>query len=273
MFNKRFIYRCFLYTMGAIAAFIMKWYHRPGEAIPSDEKAEKNGPVTKADLAISAVLWRLAKLCFPGAPIADEERGYEPYDGFDELVISDPLDGTDNFAKGGNHATHATAIVYDGEVEAAIIKAPLLQEPKTCYAERGRGVTVNGRPVRVSTRTENEGLRIVMGTVPGGHPRQIFEDEELVLKLRAVGHTVLPMYSSMYNCMLLAEGKVDIVIFAFRTSHDGIGWLAVKEAGGTVSDLYGGNLDISAKEIRGYVMANCSQNHMMAIKILAPHLP
>ena len=88
---------------------------------------------------------------FPGTAILAEE-GWRSDDTGSGLWIVDPLDGTTNYAHG--FPVFAVSIAFEraGVIELGVVFDPTRQE---CFsAARGRGTTMNGRAVHVSTRAD-----------------------------------------------------------------------------------------------------------------------
>ncbi|MCC6380189.1 MAG: inositol monophosphatase [Burkholderiales bacterium] len=118
--------------------------------------------VTAADKAVEAALRSEVATAYPRDAMLGEEEGITPgWDGRAPLWIVDPIDGTANFARRIPVWCVSIGLVLDGEPVLGVIHAPALGE--THAAARGRGATLNGAPIRVSTATAPEASRVGLG--------------------------------------------------------------------------------------------------------------
>jgi myo-inositol-1(or 4)-monophosphatase len=130
--------------------------------------------VTDADKASEAAIVARITGAFPdhrflgeeglgGAHIEDNLTGWG--------WIVDPLDGTTNYAHGYPHFAVSIALEYEGEVQLGLVYDPMRDE--LFAAERGKGATLNGQPIRVST--EDQLIRSLLST---GFPYNIADRTE-----------------------------------------------------------------------------------------------
>src|SRR6185436_3718887 len=115
--------------------------------------------VTETDRASEALVVERLSAAFPGDAILTEEGGHK--DGAQARWIVDPLDGTTNFVHGLPFFCVAIARERDGEVDLAVIHAPILD--LTFTAERGGGAHCNGRALRVSESASLERALLATG--------------------------------------------------------------------------------------------------------------
>lgn len=119
---------------------------------PGDIEARRkvgDDPVTEADLAVDALLRRL---------LPQDGEGWLSEETKDDLSrldrrrvwVVDPLDGTREFVAGIPEWCVSVGLVVDGAPVAGGICNPATGE--TVVGARGLGVTLNGRPARVSER-------------------------------------------------------------------------------------------------------------------------
>ncbi|MFB2603176.1 inositol monophosphatase family protein, partial [Rhizobium phaseoli] len=92
--------------------------------------------------------------------LGEESEEIKGTDGAHRWIV-DPLDGTTNFLRGIPHFAVSIACKYRGRLEHAVIVDPVRQEEFT--ASRGRGAQLNGRRLRVSSRTSLEGALLGTG--------------------------------------------------------------------------------------------------------------
>jgi 3'(2'), 5'-bisphosphate nucleotidase len=91
------------------------------------EYKEDQSPLTRADRAAHEVLMR--HLEATGIPVLSEEGKHMPYSerqGWRELWIVDPVDGTKEFIKRNGEFTVNVALVRDGRVAGGVVLAPVL---------------------------------------------------------------------------------------------------------------------------------------------------
>src|SRR5687767_402968 len=108
--------------------------------------------VTEADLASEKFIIEKISTHYPKHAILAEESGESAIkvDGANSWKwIIDPLDGTTNFAHGYPCFCVTIALEHDGEIVIGVTFDPTRDE--LFAAERGRGATLNGKPIRVST--------------------------------------------------------------------------------------------------------------------------
>ena len=130
---------------------------RAGELIRSANDVtaathEKNGPadlVTEYDLAVQRFLRQELLALLPEADFFGEEGQHDALTSPWTFIV-DPIDGTTNFVRGFAYTNISVALAKDGQVEYAVVYAPLAGE---LYAARqGGGATLNGRAIHVSGR-------------------------------------------------------------------------------------------------------------------------
>ena len=118
----------------------------------------RGDPLTEADLAVNRVLHETLPRPSEGW-LSEETR-----DDLDRLVrarvwVVDPIDGTQEFVQGIPEWCVSVGLVEDGIPVAGGILNPATGERVTGAV--GRGVELNGRPVRVSTRPTLDGALVL----------------------------------------------------------------------------------------------------------------
>jgi myo-inositol-1(or 4)-monophosphatase len=208
--------------------------------------AFKGGPtdlVTEMDTRAEALIVGALRRAFPDDAILAEERGSEPGRS-GRCWIIDPLDGTTNYAHGMPVFGVSIALQMGGRVAVGVVFDPGRDELFT--AERGRGAFVNERRLAVSaTPTLNESL------LATGFPYNVRETAEnnfrqyTAFSLRSQG--VRRMGSAVTDLAYVAAGRYD-GFWELRLGpwDAAAGSLMVEEAGGRVTDLTGGAIDLDA---------------------------
>lgn len=111
---------------------------------------EKNGPadlVTEYDLAVQRFLRQELLALLPEADFFGEEGQHNALTSPWTFIV-DPIDGTTNFVRGFAYTNISVALAKDGQVEYAVVYAPLAGE---LYAAR-RGGGPGGGVLRVSAQ-------------------------------------------------------------------------------------------------------------------------
>src|SRR5690606_29448849 len=119
--------------------------------------------VTEADLASEALIIERIRSHYPRHSILAEEAGDAVIigDGDSSKWIIDPLDGTTNYAHGYPCFCVTIALEHDGKIVLGVTYDPTRDE--LFAAEKGRGATLNGKPIRVSKAETLPDAPIVTG--------------------------------------------------------------------------------------------------------------
>jgi myo-inositol-1(or 4)-monophosphatase len=181
-----------------------------------------------------------------------------------EIVwLVDPLDGTNNFAHGFPVFAVNLAAARGEELLVGVTYDPLRDE--LFAAARGAGATLNGRPIRVSTRE-----RLAVSLVATGFPYDKATNPDNNLPELAA---VLPLVrgirrtgSAALDLAYVAGGRLDGYWERGTNAWDvAAGMLLVAEAGGRVSDYRGGAAHLDD----GRILASNGLIHEALIERLA----
>jgi myo-inositol-1(or 4)-monophosphatase len=202
--------------------------------------------VTEMDARAEALVLDHLRRAFPDDAILAEESGAHRGTSGRRWIV-DPLDGTTNYAHGVPLWAVSIALENVGQPTLGVIFDPSHEE--LFVGERGRGATLNGEPLAVS-RAEvlDESL------LATGFPYAIRETGDTNLSeygafsLRSRG--VRRLGSAVLYLAWVAAGRLDgyweLRVGAWDVAA---GILLVEEAGGRVSDLTGGPLNLEAPAI------------------------
>ena len=220
--------------------------------------------VTEADLASEALIIERIKSYYPKHSILAEESGEAVVIGGDTTWkwIIDPLDGTTNYAHGYPCFCVTLALEHNGEIVIGVTFDPTRNE--LFAAEKGRGASLNNKPIRVSS-TENLGDALIVT----GFPYDIKERDnfarhltEMLLKSRGVRRDG----SAAIDMAYVACGRFDGFWEEGLNAWDvAAGVLLIEEAGGQVTYYDNSKFSIYAPPI-------CSSNgliHSQMLKVLA----
>ena len=209
-------------------------------------KGSPTNLVTEMDARVEELIVGRLAAAFPDDAVLGEERGARTGRSGRRWII-DPLDGTTNYAHGFPAFGVSIGLESAGRVELGVVYDPNLDE--MFVAERGRGTTVNDRPLAVSaTPTLDESL------LATGFPYNIREardnnlEEYAAFSVRV--RAVRRLGSAVLDLAWLACGRLD-GLWGLRLGPWDVaaGSLLVEEAGGRVTDLTGGALDLDAPSL------------------------
>ncbi|MBX3300219.1 MAG: inositol monophosphatase [Acidobacteria bacterium] len=199
--------------------------------------------VTEADLASEAFIIERIRSHFPKHSILAEESGASADPGGDPGLkwIIDPLDGTTNFAHGYPCFCVTLALEHDGEIVLGVTFDPTRDE--LFAAERGRGATLNGKPIRVSETDDLGNALIVTGFPYDIKQRDDFARHLTKMLLGARG--VRRDGSAAIDLAYVACGRFDGFWEEGLNPWDvAAGYLLIEEAGGHVSYYDGSRFSV-----------------------------
>lgn len=203
---------------------------------------EKNGPadlVTEYDLAVQRFLRQELLTLLPEADFFGEEGQHDALTSPWTFIV-DPIDGTTNFVRGFAYTNISVALAKDGQVEYAVVYAPLAGE--LYAARRGGGTTLNGRAIHVSGRDPGHSLVVCGSTI---YDRS-YTDRHFAI-LRHLYDRCLDyrrFASAALDCCMVACGRAEIFFECRLSPWDyAAGSLIAQEAGGVAVRLDGSFLD------------------------------
>ena len=223
----------------------------------------KKGPVdlvTEYDTRADELVRRRLGEEFPDHIVVGEESGGAP-DG-DLVWYVDPVDGTTNFAHGHPFFAVSLGLCLRGEPIVGVIVAPALAMEWS--AARGLGTTRNGAPCRVATTAEL-GEALAATSFPYDKPageKSNFRQFEVFYRRT---HGVRRCGATALDFAMTADGT-----YAFYWGYDCGPWDAcggavlVEEAGGTVTDVFGGVM----RPPQGGLLATNGLLHAAALDLL-----
>lgn len=212
-----------------------------GQGISVQKKGDYN-LVTEADLASEALIVERIKSYFPRHSILAEEAGNAVVIGDSVWKwIIDPLDGTTNFSHGYPCFCVTMALEHRGEIVLGVTFDPTRDE--LFSVERGRGASLNNKPIRVSDCEELSEALIVTGFPYDFKKRDDFARHltEFLLKSRGVRRDG----SAAIDMAYVACGRFDGFWEEGLNPWDmAAGVLLIEEAGGQVSGYDGARFSI-----------------------------
>jgi myo-inositol-1(or 4)-monophosphatase len=189
-----------------------------------------------------------------------ETRGRDPQ----HRWIVDPLDGTTNFLHGIPLFAISIALERQGRLQAGLVYNPISDELFT--AERGGGAYLNDHRLRVAARSSLAEAVVATGTPHIGRgDHGLFLRELAALMPRVAG--VRRCGAAALDLAWVAAGRFDGFWERDLSAWDvAAGALLVREAGGFVSDLDGGDAMLNA----GHIVAGNEAIHRDLLAVLKP---
>ena len=216
--------------------------------------------VTEADLASEKLIIERIRSHYPKHSILAEESG--------EAIISagentwkwivDPLDGTTNFAHGYPCFCVTLALEHDGEIVVGVTFDPTRNE--LFAAEKGKGATLNNKPIHVSKTEKLSESLIITGFPYDFKQREDFAKHltEFLLKSRGVRRDGSAAIDMAYVACGRFDGFWEEGLHAWDVAA---GVLLIEEAGGRVSYYDDSKFSIYAPPI-------CADNGLIHAEML-----
>jgi len=202
--------------------------------------------VTEADKMSENLIITSIKSSFPDHGILSEESPAQNSQAMLRWII-DPLDGTTNYAHGYPVFCVSIALENEGVIVLGVIYDPLRED--MFVAVRGSGAYLNGKKLKVSpTATLSRSL------LATGFPYDIrmSKDNNLnYFNLMAVeAQAIRRAGAAALDIAYLAAGRFDGFWELKLMPWDvAAGCLMVEESGGVISDMSGGQWDISSPNV------------------------
>ncbi len=228
------------------------------------EKKQRNDYVSEVDHKAEQAVLQILQKAYPDHTFIGEESGQQGPDGGEFIWYIDPLDGTTNFLHGLPHFCVSIALQVKGRLNQAVVYDPVSQELFT--ASKGEGAWLNNKRLRVSRVNSLDNALI--GT---GFPYRDGDDINTYMRvlrqftLKSAG--IRRPGAAALDLAWLAAGRLDgFWLPKLQTWDMAAGGLIVREAGGLVNDMEGGDQWMQRGEI---VAASPKIMHSM-LQILKP---
>ncbi len=218
--------------------------------------------VTAADTKAEQTIFEILAKARPGYSFLGEERGLVEGTDKTHTFIVDPLDGTTNFLHAIPQFAVNIALERDAQIVAAVTYNPVTQE--MFWAEKGKGAFMNDRRLRVAARTQIIEAVLATGIPFAGRPghgqflKELHQIAQRVSGVRRFGSAALDL-------AWVAAGRFDGYWERGLSAWDiAAGVLLVTEAGGKVTGIDGGDLDIRS----GSILAANLELHPQVLELL-----
>src|SRR5579885_618348 len=255
----------------ALLNVMIKAAYRAGRSLKRDLGEVENlqvslkGPrnfVTAADRRAEEIVRAELAKARPDYGFLGEEGGARAGTDKSHRWIVDPLDGTTNFLHGIPHFAVSIALERDGAIVAALTFNPANDE--LFVAERGKGAFLNDRRIRVAARQRTADAVVACGLPHYGRGNLALARHEIAAAQRHFAG--LRRYgAATLDLAWVAAGRLDAYWERDLSAWDmAAGALLVREAGGFVSDLDGGDAFLA----KGHVAAGNETMHRELLKLL-----
>lgn len=205
--------------------------------------------VTDADKAAEAKILEMISSQFPEDQVLSEESGESlgKSDKSSRRWLIDPLDGTTNFAHAYPFFCVSIALVEDKKRVLGVIYYPTADE--LFWAESGKGAWLNDEKIKVS-KIANLSESLLATGFPANSSSSIENNMEQFKYLTGISHGVRRDGAAALDLCYVACGRLDGFWEQNLAPWDiGAGSLIVEEAGGKVSDLNNGQLNLAKGNI------------------------
>jgi myo-inositol-1(or 4)-monophosphatase len=218
--------------------------------------------VTAADRRAEETLYNELAKARPGYSFLGEENGKREGSDKTHTWIVDPLDGTSNFLHGIPHFAISIALQRDDTLVAGVVYNPIAEE--MFVAERGKGAFLNDHRLRVAARQRLADAHVACGLPhPGRGDLALNGREVAAMQARAAG--LREFGAAALDLAWVAAGRFDAYWERDLGAWDlAAGVVLVREAGGFVSDLDGGDAMLG----KGHVVAGNEVLHGETLKAL-----
>lgn len=201
--------------------------------------------VTEFDRKVQELLIKRMSEAVPGAAFFCEENSRRDSLEAEHVFIIDPIDGTMNFVRGFHHSAISVAYMSRGELLAASVYNPYVQE---CFtATKGEGAWLNGRPISASYLPLSESV-VCCGTSPY-NPELADSTFELIKKAFIAGLDIRREGSAALDMCSAAAGRAGVYFEPKVSLWDiAAGMLIVNEAGGRCCRLDGSPIPLDGSK-------------------------
>ena len=192
--------------------------------------------ITVADLESQRAVLGAIRKAFPDDDYKAEEDEVK-LTGAEYLWLVDPLDGTTNYAHGYPASCVSIGVLRRGRPALGGVYDPSRDE--LFLAEKGKGATMNGKRINVSTPRRVADSLLITGFAYDRATRADFYLKRFKAFLTR-SHDVRRSGSAALDMAWIAAGRADgFWEYKLNPWDVAAGWILIEEAGGKVTDLSG----------------------------------
>lgn len=232
-------------------------------------KQNQSNIVTAADLESEKCIVEIIKQAHPEHNIIGEETGF--YDNNSEFTwIVDPLDGTSNFGAGIPWFGVLVALLKN---DKPILSGCFLPVQNELYlAEKGKGATMNGKPIKVNSEEHLKNVLIVYSLDFSEDFHKTKQETKIISKL-VQNVRNLRATNSLVDFCYVASGRLGGALNQTTCIWDvAAPYLLIHEAGGIATDIAGHDLDFkltAANYLRNFTIIGSTPSlHPKLLKIV-----
>ncbi|MFW6094550.1 MAG: inositol monophosphatase family protein [Pseudomonadota bacterium] len=236
------------------------------------EEKGRNDFVSNVDREAESAIVEALHKAYPDHGVLGEEHGHA-YTGnsagsdTEHTWIIDPLDGTTNYLQGIPHFCVSIALQKGRRLEHGVIFDPLRNE--AFVASRGHGAQLNGKRIRVSRTNRLEDALLGTGIPPGAISAHLDPYMDMLKDLTATCRGIRRAGSAALDLAYVAAGRTDgFWELALSPWDIAAGTVLVREAGGFVGDLAGGDAFMKT----GHIVAANPKCFKLMVQHIRPHL-
>lgn len=223
--------------------------------------------VTEADRAAEQVVVGGLRGSFPDHAILAEEGVATPAGRADResdyLWLVDPLDGTTNFVHALPFYCIALSLSYRDELLLGVVHAPALGDTYT--AVRGGGASRNGTPIAVTTTEDLGDALVATGLSYRRNEPECEDNIDRIARMAPLCRDLRRLGSAQLDLCMTASGTFDGYWEMYLQPYDvAAGGLIVREAGGRVTDLTGGDDWVA----EGQILASNGRLHDRLLEVV-----
>ncbi|MEM7097802.1 MAG: inositol monophosphatase family protein [Pseudomonadota bacterium] len=220
----------------AAADFIAQSFDRPDERKISAKST--NDFVSDVDQRAEQIIIEMISTTYPDHGFLAEESGETSKDS-DFTWIIDPLDGTLNFLQAIPHFSVSIAVMKGKHLEHGVIVDPIRNEE--FVASRGYGAQLNGKRIRVTSKTKIAECVLGTGIPPTSVGTRLDDYMDMFKQFTGTCRSMRRMGSAALDLAYVAAGRSDGFFEPGLSKWDiAAGIVLVREAGGFIGDLSGG---------------------------------
>lgn len=214
------------------------------------EQKTRNDLVSEVDRDTEAAIIDALHKAYPDHAIDGEEHGQAiaASNGSEYRWIIDPLDGTTNYLQGIPHFAISIAVLRGRHIEHGVIVDPLKNDE--FIASRGHGAQLNGKRIRVNPVARLSDALLCTGLPPAEVETSLASYMAQLQHFTAACRAVRRLGSAALDLAYVAAGRSDgFWEYGLKPWDVAAGALLVREAGGFVGDLGGGDRFLETGEI------------------------
>ena len=195
--------------------------------------------VTEVDYRVQSFICDRLREGWPEIQFMGEEKDNSDIDFAKPYWVLDPIDGTTNFIHDFRASVISLALVCDHDPIFGVVYNPSTGEEFTGI--RGGGAYLNGGPIQVSGAASLSEALVFVGTAPYRR-NEMDENFRRIQRVYLSSHDIRRFGCTALELCYIACGRADGQ-FEFGTKPWDIaaGWLILREAGGEVVSVYGGD--------------------------------